>query len=63
MVRVDPAQSDTLVSTTNATLMEMRGRPIQGWLRVGSTDVRTERQLTTWVQRTVAFARSLPPKG
>jgi TfoX/Sxy family transcriptional regulator of competence genes len=63
MVRVDPAQSDTLVSTTNATLMEMRGRPMQGWLRVGSTDVRTARELANWVQRGVAFARSLPPKG
>ena len=63
MVRVEPAQSDTLVSTTNATLMEMRGRPMQGWLRVGSTDVRTARELANWVQRGVAFARSLPPKG
>jgi hypothetical protein len=32
MVRVDPAQSDTLVSTTPARVIEMRGRPMQGWL-------------------------------
>jgi hypothetical protein len=30
LVRVDPAQSDALVATTNARLMEMRGRPMRG---------------------------------
>src|SRR5262249_33630772 len=33
MVRVDPAQSDALVATTKATLMNMRGRDMPGWLR------------------------------
>src|SRR5918993_2705400 len=61
LVRVDPAQSDTLVATTNARLMEMRGRSMQGWLRVRSADVRTKRQLAGWVQRGTTFARSLPP--
>jgi TfoX N-terminal domain len=62
LVRVDPAQSYTLVATTNARPMEMRGRSMQGWLRVGAADVRTERQLAKWVQRGATFARSLPPK-
>jgi hypothetical protein len=39
LVRVHPAESDTLVATTNARLMKMRGRSMQGWLRVGSEDV------------------------
>jgi hypothetical protein len=30
MVRVDPAESDKLVAATNARLVEMRGRPMQG---------------------------------
>ena len=30
LVRVDPAESDALVATTNARLMEMRGRRMQG---------------------------------
>ena len=63
LVRVDPAQSDTLVSTTNARPMEMRGRPMQGWLRVDSDDVRTEEQLAKWVELGAAYARSLPTKG
>jgi hypothetical protein len=48
LVRVDPTQSDNLVGTTNARLMEMRGRRMQGWLRVDPEDVRTKRQLAKW---------------
>ena len=62
LVRVDPEQSDELVTTTSAEPMEMRGRPMQGWLRVGASDVRTKRQLAKWVERGTAYARSLPPK-
>ena len=47
LVRVDPAESDTLVATTNARLMEMRGRQMKGWLRVDPEVVRTERQLAS----------------
>lgn len=62
LVRVDPAQSDRLVATTNAGLMEMRGRVMQGWLRVDIEDVGTKRQLTKWVGLGATYARSLPPK-
>ena len=33
LVRVDPDESDDLVATTPAELMEMRGRSMRGWLR------------------------------
>ncbi len=62
LVRVDPAQSDRIVATTNVRLMEMRGREMQGWLRVSSDDLRTNRQLTRWVELGVTYARSLPAK-
>jgi TfoX/Sxy family transcriptional regulator of competence genes len=63
LVRVDPAQSDALVATTNAQLMEMRGRRMQGWLRVGAEDLRSKRQLAKWVELGTTYARSLPAKG
>jgi TfoX/Sxy family transcriptional regulator of competence genes len=63
MVRVDPAQSERLVTTTKATRMVMRGRPMDGWLRVDPEHVRTKRQLAPWVARGTAFAKSLPAKG
>ncbi len=62
MVRVDPASSDSLVGTTRAHVVEMRGRPMQGWLRVDAEDVRTTRQLAKWVHLGTTYARSLPRK-
>ena len=62
LVRVDPAESDKLVATTSAEVMVMRGRAMDGWLRVASADVATKRELATWVRRGVGFARSLPAK-
>ena len=62
LVRVDPAESDMLVSTTNARLMEMRGRELQGWLRVDLEGIRTKPQLVKWVELGTTYARSLPAK-
>jgi TfoX/Sxy family transcriptional regulator of competence genes len=62
LVRVDPASSIHLLATTKATLMEMRGRQMPGWLRVALEDVRTTRQLERWVRLGTTYARSLPAK-
>src|SRR5439155_24178530 len=62
LVRVDPAKSDALVATTNARLFEMRGRQMQGWLRVDPEHLRTKRQLAKWVELGTTYARSLPAK-
>jgi len=63
MVRVDPDETDALLAKPHAAPFEMRGRFMQGWLRVAPAGVRTKRQLEPWVKRGVAYARSLPPKG
>jgi hypothetical protein len=63
LVRVDPARSDRIVATSNARPMEMRGREMQGWLRVAPEDLRTKRQLARWVTVGATYARSLPAKG
>jgi TfoX/Sxy family transcriptional regulator of competence genes len=62
LVHVDPERSEALIATTNARLMEMRGRQMQGWLRVDSEDVRAKRQLARWVRLGADYARSLPTK-
>jgi len=59
MVRVDPADSAALLDRPHAHRFEMRGRALQGWLRVDGEGVRTRRQLEPWVKRGVAYARSL----
>ena len=63
LVRVDPAASDELVSTTGAQPMVMRGRAMDGWLRVDAEHVREKRQLARWVERGVTYARSLPARS
>jgi TfoX/Sxy family transcriptional regulator of competence genes len=63
MLRVDPADNEALLEKPNTRPMEMRGRTMDGWLRVDGEGVRTKRQLEPWVRRGVAYARSLPPKG
>lgn len=62
LVRADPAEGDKLVASGAATSMEMRGRPMRGWLRVSSDAVRTERQLARWLTLGTAYAAALPPK-
>jgi TfoX/Sxy family transcriptional regulator of competence genes len=62
LVRVDPDESEALVSSTSAYPMEMRGRQMAGWLRVESGDLERDDALREWVGRGVSYARSLPPK-
>jgi TfoX/Sxy family transcriptional regulator of competence genes len=62
LVRVDPDESDELVATTPAQLMEMRGRSMRGWLRVAAEDVADDPELAEWVARGTTYARSLPAK-
>jgi TfoX/Sxy family transcriptional regulator of competence genes len=62
LVRVDPEQSERLVATTKADVAVMRDRPMPGWLRVASADVRTKPQLAKWTKLGSAYARSLPAK-
>lgn len=62
LVRVDPGESDDLVATTPAEPMEMRGRQMAGWLRVGTADVTDDATLGEWAERGAAYAGSLPPK-
>ena len=62
MVRVAPEETDALLAKPGVRPFEMRGRALDGWLRVDADAVRTKRQLEPWVARGVGYARSLPPK-
>jgi TfoX/Sxy family transcriptional regulator of competence genes len=62
MLRIDPDESERLVATGPATLVEMRGRKMKGWIYLEPEDVRTQRQLGRWVKLGAASARALPVK-
>jgi TfoX/Sxy family transcriptional regulator of competence genes len=63
LVRVNPEQTAMLLKETGASEFEMGNRgPMVGWLRVDAAAVGKRAALVKWVNRGVAYARSLPPK-
>ena len=63
LLRVDPQETDTLLEEPHAQPFVMRGRSMDGWLRVDSDGLRTNADLERWVACGTAYARSLPPKA
>ena len=63
LVHADVGEFDRLTKTGIARPMEMRGRQMQGWLRVDSNDLRTKHQLSRWVTIGADHACSLPAKS
>jgi hypothetical protein len=62
LLRVDPARTGALLAEPHASAFEMRGRSMDGWLRIEPEGVTTARQLKRWINHGVTYARSLPPK-
>jgi hypothetical protein len=62
MVRFEPEETDALLAKPHTRPFAMRGRELDGWVRVDTDGLRTKRDLEPWVRRGVAYARSLPPK-
>ena len=63
MVRVDPDETDALLEQPGARPMVMRGRELDGWLRVDADGASPDDVLEPWVRRGADYARSLPPKA
>jgi TfoX/Sxy family transcriptional regulator of competence genes len=62
MVRMDAEEADALIDDQHVKPVVMRGREMNGWLRVDTAAVKTETQLEQWVGRGISYARSLPAK-
>lgn len=63
LLRVDPAATDALVREPHVGRFEMRGREMDGWLRVDVQVLRSDDDLRRWVSHGVTYARSLPAKA
>jgi TfoX/Sxy family transcriptional regulator of competence genes len=62
LARIDPSETDAMLKKEHVSLMEMRGRTMDGWLRVAPEGLKTKRQLESWVKRSVGYVKTLPPK-
>jgi TfoX/Sxy family transcriptional regulator of competence genes len=62
LLRCDPADTAKLAGRPGAAHFEMRGREMDGWLRIEPAAVRTKAQLQRWVSVGTDYARALPPK-
>lgn len=58
LVRSDPKEA----VPAGAEPAIMRGRPMDGWLRVADDRLKTKAQLSKWARMGARYARSLPPK-
>lgn len=63
LLRCPPERSTELTAQPLVEQMVMRGREMEGWLRVDAAAVEEDDDLRRWVGIGVAYARSLPPKG
>jgi len=62
MLRCDPADSEKLVAEPGASRMEMRGKEMDGWVRVTGDAVADDAALSRWVGVGSSYAASLPAK-
>ena len=62
LVHIDPADAESLTTQPGVRRMEMRGREMDGWLRVTDSAVGDDASLARWVTIGVTYARSLPAK-
>jgi TfoX/Sxy family transcriptional regulator of competence genes len=62
LVRIDPEESDAAIARPHATLMEMGGRKMAGWIRVDAAGLKSERELESWVRRALEYVKTLPAK-
>jgi TfoX/Sxy family transcriptional regulator of competence genes len=62
LVRIDPADTDAALARPHAALMKMGGRTMDGWITVAPDGLMSEPALAAWVERSVAFVKTLPPK-
>src|SRR5438309_9322875 len=53
LLRVDPGQTDELTAEPHAEPFVMRGRAMEGWLRVAPEGVTDKPSLQAWVRRGV----------
>lgn len=62
MARVGPANYDAALQDMHATVMDVTGKPLRGFVYVEPEALTTEKGLHKWIARCETFVKKLPPK-
>lgn len=62
LMRSEADETDDLLTQPYVEPFVMRGRAMNGWVRVDAEGVADDEELKRWVESGVGFARALPPK-
>ena len=62
LARIDPADTEAAIAEPHAARMEMGRRTMDGWITVAPEGLGSDRELASWVERSVAYVKTLPPK-
>jgi len=62
MVRVGPEDHAEALRRPHARPMDFTGRPLRGFVYVGSAGIAADEDLAQWVERALAFNRTQPAK-
>ncbi len=62
MLRVDPADLESVLAEDGVTPFEMHGRAMNGWAHVDASVAGSADSLSRWVEIGASYAASLPAK-
>jgi len=62
VVRVGPGAYDDALREPHARPMDFTGRPLEGFVYVDREGYASQTALLQWIERSLAFVRTLPPK-
>lgn len=62
LVRVGAPAYERMLAEPHVSAMEMRGRPMTGFVRVAPDGYKTDAALSAWIERGLDFVATLPAK-
>jgi TfoX/Sxy family transcriptional regulator of competence genes len=62
IVQLSDEEFAASLEQTPMRVFDMTGKPMKGWFRVSAQGTATDKALRGWIEKGVAFARSLPAK-
>jgi TfoX/Sxy family transcriptional regulator of competence genes len=62
VVRLSEGDYEAALKSPGIRVFDITGRPMRGWILVSAGACDTDRSLKKWLDKSVQFAKSLPPK-